>query len=307
MRVIGHLESEGTARRFSDFLYVQGIANTIEEDGGKRAVWVHDDNQLREAIEWLEKFRAEPSNDLFASASETDALRNQENKDLAAFQKRMHSRAEVRKKFLPGGLGKLTAALMAISIGVALISKLGADHERIMPLFIKNWSYGGMIAKGLPEIQHGEVWRLFTPMFIHFGILHIIFNMMWLRDLGTMIESRESSWRLLFLVLIIAAGSNLAQFFIRVPAFPPLDGGHPNFGGMSGVIYGLFGYVWMRGKFDARPHLILHKSTVSTMMIWLVLCMTGLIGPIANLAHLFGLLIGMAAGFICSRLEDGRI
>src|SRR4029077_17402348 len=65
----------------------------------------------------------------------------------------------------------------------------------------------------LPEIRHGQIWRLVTPMLIHFGALHILFNMLWLRDLGSMIEGRQSSWLLGLLVLVVAACSNLAQFY----------------------------------------------------------------------------------------------
>ena len=72
---------------------------------------------------------------------------------------------------------------------------------------------------------------------------------------------------------------------------------------MSGVVYGLLGYIWMRAKFDPFSGLFLHKNTVIMMLVWLVLCFTGLLGPIANLAHLFGLLIGMAAGFLFSQLR----
>src|SRR5690606_24136644 len=151
--------------------------------------------------------------------------------------------------------------LMAISVAVSIFSGLGRNENNIMALFITKWDTNGAFITwlpGLPEIRRGEVWRLFTPMFIHFGFLHILFNMLWLRDLGSMIEHRESGLRLLILVLVVSSFSNLAQYTIAIPGFPSLSGGAPNFGGMSGVVYGLLGYVWIRGKFDPSSGLQLH-------------------------------------------------
>src|SRR6266404_2871624 len=103
------------------------------------------------------------------------------------------------------------------------------DLEPIQSLFISPFLIGDNYLPpdlSLPEIRHGQIWRLFTPMFIHFNPLHIFFNMLWLRDLGSMIEGRQSSGLLAILVLVIAAGSNLAEYYF---------GHEPNFGGMSGV------------------------------------------------------------------------
>ena len=69
----------------------------------------------------------------------------------------------------------LTAILIAISVIVALGSGLGANFEKVEPLLISYY-----VKQGLPEVMSGEVWRLLTPIFIHFGFVHLAFNMLWL-------------------------------------------------------------------------------------------------------------------------------
>ncbi len=306
MRVIGHLENEQLAKRFGDFLYVHGILNTVERDGNAWVVWVHDDDHLKRAGEWLGAFRTNPSDPQFDTATKAADKREEEKQDLKEYQKRFKTRRDVFRRLTVYGVGKLTVLLIAISIVVAIVSLLGRNPQSIMALFITKWERVGPYIQwepGLLEIRNGEIWRLFTPMFIHFGILHIVFNMMWLRDLGSMIEGNEGPWRLLFIILLAAGISNFAQYMIKIPGFPSLSGGSPNFGGMSGVVYGLLGYVWMRGKFDPASGLFLHKSIVIQMLVWLVLCFTGVLGAIANMAHLFGLLVGMALGFMFSKFR----
>ncbi len=178
----------------------------------------------------------------------------------------------------------LTIALIAICLAVGLLSKLGASFELLRYLIITEAP-----GQGLPEVVSGQVWRLLTPIFIHFGIMHLVFNMMWLWDLGRLIESRSGIWFLAIFMLIAGVASNLAQFFFT---------GSPFFGGMSGVVYGLLGYVWMQGKLNPRFGYGLHQSTAIMMLVWFVLCWTGVLGAIANWAHTAGLLIGVAWGFL---------
>ncbi len=179
---------------------------------------------------------------------------------------------------------RVTATLIALSIIVALLSKIGSDFQLIHVLFFSEYR------QGLPEILSGQLWRLFTPIIIHFGILHIAFNMLWLYQLGSAVEQRQNSKRMLILVIVISVLSNLAQFFWSGPIF----------GGMSGVVYGLLAYVWVQGKFNPRSGLELDQNTTIMMLIWFIVCWLGLVGNIANMAHTVGLVCGVILGLFYS-------
>jgi len=190
-----------------------------------------------------------------------------------------------------GNLPKFTLLLISVSILVALSSEFGSSLVPLQPLFIST-----TFNQVLPEFRSGEFWRLITPIFIHFGILHLAFNMLWLWDLGGAIE-RIRSWLLLLrLVLLMGIFSNLAEYIYSGPAF----------GGMSGVVYGLLGYIWMQGHFNPRFGLYLRIPIVIMMLVWFVLCWSGLVGNIANMAHTIGLLIGIVWGFIGAKIETAE-
>jgi GlpG protein len=292
MRLIGHLDSDKDARTFGDFLYVKGIETSFEPDGNRWAIWVHSDDHLADASRLLEEFRANPNDSRYQAGSPAEQLRRQQQAEEQAYRKRVVP----GKKLFPGltnyGFGFVTYALIVASIIVFFVSRMGEDKVRIMSLFITKFGVSGdkfFWEAGLPEIRHGEVWRLVTPMLIHFGIAHILFNMLWLRDLGSMFEARLSSWYFGVFVIVVSAASNFAEYMI---------GGRPNFGGMSGVVYGLIGYVWIRGRFDPAAGLILDKQSIVFALVWFAACFTGILGPIANWAHGTGLALGMAWAFV---------
>lgn len=294
MRKIADLPNAAQARTFGDFLFVQKIQNTVEqEEGGTWAVWVHDDDQLTEAGGWLADFLKDPANPRFQAAPMAAKFQKVRQKREEIFSR--NKRIDVRTQWHLSQMswGRLTLFLIVVSVGVSLISQLGRDTSILQPLFISKYHLAGPYVQwrsDLPEVMNGQVWRLLTPIFIHFGFIHLLFNMMWLKDLGTMIERHQSSWILGILVTVTAVLSNLAQYFISGPMF----------GGMSGVVYGLLGYIWIRGRFDPGSGLYLHRTIVIWMMIWFVVCLTGVIGNVANAAHAAGLATGIAWGFISS-------
>jgi GlpG protein len=296
MRLIGHLAEEKAARTFADYLYVREIESHLEfEKPDGWGIWINDEDKVEDATALLAAFQANPADPQYrAEAKSAAALRAEVEKSQAEYNKKLSDRRHLFRPLRDYGFGPLTFVLIAISVTVAFLSRLGAEHEAIKALFITDYTVSGGFLKwnsALPEIMHGQVWRLITPVFIHFGLLHIFFNMLWLRDLGSMIEGRQSSWLLAILVTAIAAGSNLGQFWF----------GGPMFGGMSGVVYGLLGYIWMRGKFDPGSGLYLHPSTVTMMIIWFIACFTPIIPHVANAAHAVGLVMGLAWGYLSSR------
>ena len=165
---------------------------------------------------------------------------------------------------------------------VAVFTTLGENKERILPLFISTWP--ASMPEALMEVRHGELWRLFTPAFLHFGVYHLALNMLAMVNLGGPLERVEGPRFYLGFTALVALCSNLAQYFYTTS---------PAFGGMSGVIFGMFGYLWLRGWVDRRYLLRIQAFGVVTTLIWFGYCLTGRL-PIANTAHAVGLGIGAA-------------
>ncbi len=116
------------------------------------------------------------------------------------------------------------------------------------------------------------------------GWLHLLFNLYWTYQFGLLLEARLGSGKILILVFIVAIASNVAQFYASGPSF----------GGLSGLNYGFFGFLWIKSRFDPGSGLHIPENLVIFFMIWLVLCAVGLFGPVANTAHFVGLLAGAA-------------
>ncbi len=140
--------------------------------------------------------------------------------------------------------------------------------------------------------QRGEYWRVLSPTFLHFGLFHLVFNALWLWEFGRRLELVEGSRRFLLVFVVLAVGANVGQYLWSGPSL---------FGGLSGVIYGLLGYIWIRQQLAPHPALALPRGIVVLMLVWLVLCLVGIVdffipGSIANGAHVVGLVVGLVCG-----------
>lgn len=298
MRSIGTLPTEADALKFSSALYLRGMENDVEEEeDGTFSVWVHDDQQLDAARGLLAKYREDASAMEFAPAVVTEAERAKakaEKEDRARASRVItRERLEYERNFQASPW--LPIFLIVCCVAVAfqsdtLFREIPSNTAWLRWLYISIYTIGVDQSHSLSmllEVRQGEIWRLVTPMLIHGGPIHLLFNMMWLYSLGGFIQSRFSAGYLTAFILLVAAGSNLTQYLWNGPFF----------GGMSGVNYGLFGFLWMRGKFDRFAGWQLNPTIVQTMMIWFFLCFTPIIPNVANAAHLMGLLLGGAWGY----------
>lgn len=295
MRLVGELEELANANTFSDYLTQLGIENEIiEEPSGDKVayeIWVHEEDRIEESEGLLKKFRENPDDEEYQGVSEkARKIKKQAEKEAKEQPQYMDARTTI---FYRGTTrrGALTLLLILTCVVVGVLSKLGENTSAMKMLFITEyWREGAYIVwkRGLPEIMNGQIWRLFTPIFIHFGIMHLAFNMLWLWDLGNMVEDRKGTLFLAIFILIVSGSSNWVQYLMASPGF----------GGMSGVVYGLLGYIWMKGKYDPASRLALHKTTVIMMIGWFFLCF--LLPHIANWVHTVGLVVGIAWGYLTS-------
>ena len=279
MRPIGQLETEEQARTFADYLFVRDIETQVEPGSkGGWTLWVVDEDRVDESQALLSRFRSMPDAEEFYQAPHLAAARRRE----AAHESRKEEKSLKRPAAFPWRMrgGGLTTALLVACVAVGLATQLGRNSE---------WT--GWLLMSLDRVQAGQAWRLFTPALLHFSLWHLLFNLLWLQDLGTVLEAKLGTARFAAMVAVVALVSNLAQY---------LAGG-AGFGGMSGVIYGLFGYLWVRGKRDFRFGVFLSPLTAGLLMVFLALGIFGLLGPTANAAHFSGLLVGGALGWLAAK------
>lgn len=287
MRLIGNVPSKAHGQKFQAFLAGQGIESFLDVGRNEQwEIWVLDEDKLKEADAQLSRFLAAPDDEAYARVEtrkqETPKAERKSSRGAIIDARSLFSGTRAKP-------GPVTIVLAALSIAISILSGLGENRAVLAPLMISNYE-----GTALPEVMRGEIWRLITPIFAHGGLMHIAFNMMWLLDLGAMIEARKNSLTLGLLVLGIGVVSNLGQYYMFGPSFF----------GMSGVIYGLLGYAWMYTRYAPHAGIFVHRDTVVMMAIWFFLCLTGLMGSIANGAHAFGFAAGIAWGYVSAHVAE---
>jgi GlpG protein len=191
----------------------------------------------------------------------------------------------------------LTAGLIVLCTLLWLIAPLERPTALTFALRFPDFSNGTgtiVLAQVVASFGLAELGKMLSPMLLHGGLLHLVFNMMWVWELGERIESIQRTLQLLLAILLISLCSNTVQF---------LWGGGINFGGMSGVVYGLFAYIWMWQVVDPAKGLALPRATIVFMLVLLALFTWLDLPMIANAGHTGGFVAGIGYGLVRAGLS----
>jgi GlpG protein len=264
-------------RPLSALLWAERIPHRVTEEAGTQLVFLAEDADARRAEALLERWQ------------------------------RGELRVELRPRPVDAGRGRGLATIRRAPVTLVLIalSVLGFLLVFMGPVgWVAALTYDPfVIERGRPVFGEADaqLWRLVTPVFLHFGWMHIAFNSLWCWELGRRIEESLGSLNLAALFLVTAIASNAIQHQVSGPVL---------FGGLSGVVYGLLGFAWVAGRLNPRWRELAPATPIMLFMVgWLVVCLVGafeVLGfSVANGAHVGGLLTGAAVGAVFALAHRG--
>jgi GlpG protein len=264
----------------SGYLRERGLQHRITEDKGQQCLAVLDAAVVPALQEFLDQY-AHGQMDLHSATATTTPVVSSEAPTL------IEQAAQAPVVICLIILSALGALLIETAVGNAWLHYFTFQDftgNRYIPLN--------------DSLARGEIWRLLTPAFLHFGIFHVLFNSLWMWDLGRRLEFFLGRWHFLLFFIVTAVAANIAQY---------IWSGSANFGGMSGVVYALVGFIAVRQRLAPHPLVAVPSALIGFMLFWLVLCMTGVVdyfiaGSVANAAHIGGLLAGVAYAFMTRKL-----
>lgn len=268
----------------SQLLHQQGVPHRVTEEGNQQVVWVTREEDCEAVKNLLTGWR---QGEIQLSRSDYQPVADGE-------QRLSSSHLALILRLLPGTFLLLLFSLCGYLL-VIFDSYLGVGHWFTI-VDISQQRYGS-----LSTLDLNQIWRLWTPMFLHFDILHFAFNALFLWVFGARVERAMGRVQFLLFVLAVSLAANLGQLMWE---------GNPFFGGMSGVNYGLIGYIWLRQMLAPHPMLNYPKALIPFLLVMLLLGVVGVLdifiqGRVANAAHVAGLLAGMSwgalAGFYLAR------
>lgn len=256
------------------YLREQGIAHQVYEEAGQQVLAVTNPHIVTALLNMLDGV------------------------EQGAIQFETRADTKVLATSTPSFVTQLRAA--PVTVWLILLSLVGAglvefDRDR---LFVSWFTFQDFTGSGFiplaTSLYNGEIWRLLTPAFLHFSFLHVLFNSMWMWELGRRLEFLLGKFLYLIFFLTTAIAANIAQYFWS---------GSSVFGGMSGVVYALVGFIMVSHRLVPHPLTAVAPGILTFMLAWLAFCTTGFLdrfigGGVANAAHIGGLAAGIVFALI---------
>ena len=186
----------------------------------------------------------------------------------------------------------ITTGLLAVNVSVfALMLLAGAGFWHTPNGVQLAWG-----ANFGPATQDGQWWRLFTALFIHFGVVHLALNMWALWDVGRLVEQLYGRWRFTLLYALSGLLGNLVSLV--------LHGNQAVSGGASGAIFSLYGallvFLW-RERRNVEPGEFRWLFGGAAVFASLMLGVGFVVQGIDNAAHGGGLVAGALLGMVLAR------
>jgi rhomboid protease GluP len=179
---------------------------------------------------------------------------------------------------------------IAIFIGIELFASIEQA----------NYLYNFACMKWYSILEYGEYYRLFTCMFMHFGLTHLSSNMISLVALGSQLEPDIGHLKFIIIYIVSGLCASLTSLYYHAQMEEPVISA-----GASGAIYGLFGAYVIYSLFGKL------KGNVAATKIALISVLMLLNGmssvSIDNAAHLGGIISGCLIAFICCICSKNKI
>ncbi|MBD2800134.1 rhomboid family intramembrane serine protease GlpG [Xenorhabdus sp. M] len=250
------------AQAFIDYMATQGVHLVMRPTGEPSVVeiWLEDDNQLTQVEQELQHFVRDPLNARYQAASW------QTGKSDSPFKYRTH----LDWNALKTQSGPMTITVLALCILVYLGMNIIGGEQIMLWLAWPN------------STQYLELWRWVSYALMHFSLTHILFNLVLWWYLGSQVERNINTGKLFEITIVSAFFSGWAQSLYSAS----------HFGGLSGVIYALLGYVWLTGEISSHRGISAPRGLIVITAILLFFSSPSH----GSAAHISGLIIGLLMG-----------
>ena len=317
MRLLATIEGKDKAESIAGYLLVKSISTHVEagEKEGTWDIWTRNEDRVEEAKFEMAQFLIAPDAPKYTDAigEAQKILRDQKLKS-QAIAKNIRSAKSVFQRLpggdlVSGGIPPITMTLIVLATIVSFTTEFMHPQARnkFGTICMNELSFVSPADYAETEnpqasLNKCEIWKALTPIFLHGFTFHLLFNILAIAQLGRIVERIEGTFRYTWMVLSMAVLSNLLQGLM-----PQSLMGYHLFGGLSGVVYGLFAYLWIISLLRPEMGFALSNTSVAIMLGWLVLGFTNYVGSIANLAHLGGLLTGIILAVILSKIDGPKL